>query len=105
MIGEKKRECAPTRRSSTTDRSPITPPQRRRTPRVMREKYSSLSSEFNPILGLLPRTRFLVLTALFYLSLTTEVCDEALELPGCSLVVSYHPPVRRPCFPVDLVVG
>jgi hypothetical protein len=36
-------------------------------------------------------------------SLTTDVCNEALDLEGCSVVVAYHPPVsfswsRSVCF-------
>ena len=47
------------------------------------DKSSSLSSEFNqpPTDQLTPG------------SLTSEVCDEALSLSSCSVVVSYHPPV------------
>lgn len=28
-------------------------------------------------------------------SLTTDVCNEALKLDDCSLIVSYHPPVSH----------
>lgn len=27
-------------------------------------------------------------------SLTTAVCNEALELPSCGVILAYHPPVR-----------
>lgn len=32
-------------------------------------------------------------TVLLTIDLTTEVCEEALSLPDCSLIVSYHPPI------------
>ncbi|KAH8080065.1 GTP cyclohydrolase 1 type 2/Nif3 [Filobasidium floriforme] len=31
---------------------------------------------------------------LLTIDLTTDVCNEALDLEGCSVVVAYHPPVR-----------